>query len=183
MPRAYTKSGSIEKYESGQWSVSWSGGATGTITGPDSNGNYTVNAPSGYVSGGSGISCTTKYGGKTKVFSFKSKTLNDYQPHIDFDIDTSPSAEEDTRYITLWASFNENLPKDVTINYRGSVPFSGRYTMNDRYYSGTQSVHGISYICEKGESSFKQYIGNLPRPSTFHLDNADFSKITYTLSW
>ena len=186
MPRAYTKSGSIEKYESGQWATPvWSSsnkGVKGTITGPDSNGNYTVNAPSGYVSGGSEISCTTKYGGKTKVFSFKSKTLNDYQPYIDFGIDTSTSAG-DTRYITLWASFNENLPRDVTIHYQGSVPFSGRFTSNDIYYSGTESIKDFSYVCGKGKSSFKQYIGNLPQPSVFHLDNADFSKITYTLSW
>ena len=71
MPRAYTKSGSIEKYESGQWATPvWSSSNKGTITGPDSNGNYTVNAPSGYVSGGSEISCTTKYGGVSKVFWF-----------------------------------------------------------------------------------------------------------------
>lgn len=68
MPRAYTKSGSVEKYESEQWATPvWSGSVTGTVTGPDSNGNYTVNAPTNYVvtntdvSWNHGVTCTTNY--------------------------------------------------------------------------------------------------------------------------
>ena len=45
--RCYTKSGSVEKYESNLWSSPTAGnwstmGVLGTITTPDSNGNYTV---------------------------------------------------------------------------------------------------------------------------------------------
>ena len=76
MSRAYTKSGSTEKFESGQWTTpSWSSTSNkGTVTGPDSSGNYTVNAPSGYIKGTSSdysITCTTIYGGVSKTFYFK----------------------------------------------------------------------------------------------------------------
>ena len=78
--RAYTKSGSVEKYESSQWSTPvWSrSSAEGTVSTPDSNGNYTVTAPSGYKenSNGGTVTCTTKYAGAVKVFYFEQAAIN-----------------------------------------------------------------------------------------------------------
>jgi hypothetical protein len=81
--RCYTKSGSVEKYESNLWkspiSENWStGGDVGTITTPDSNGNYTVtpggdfedsdtHAPTSYY-------CFTKYNNVITYFYFKKST-------------------------------------------------------------------------------------------------------------
>lgn len=70
--RCYTKSGSVEKYESNLWSME-SVGVSVTITGPDSSGNYTVTPPSGYEDSNTPteLYCYTMYGGVKKTFYFK----------------------------------------------------------------------------------------------------------------
>ena len=70
--RCYTKSGSVEKYESNLWSMD-SVGVVVTITGPDSRGNYTVTPPSEYEDSNTPTEfyCTTMYGGVKKTFYFK----------------------------------------------------------------------------------------------------------------
>ena len=70
--RCYTKSGSVEKYESNLWSMG-SFGVAVYITGPDSSGNYTVNPPEGYEDSNTQteFGCTTNYGGIKKTFYFK----------------------------------------------------------------------------------------------------------------
>lgn len=72
--RCYTKSGSVEKYESNLWSMG-SFGVAVDITGPDSSGNYTVNPPAGYEDSNTPteFGCTTYYGGVRKTFYFKEK--------------------------------------------------------------------------------------------------------------
>lgn len=76
--RCYTKSGSVEKYESNLWSSpstsNWSSiGIVGKITTPDSNGNYTVTPAPGYgdANGQTEFYCYTMYGGIEKTFYFK----------------------------------------------------------------------------------------------------------------
>lgn len=76
--RCYSKSGSIEKYESNLWitpiSANWSSlGILGTITTPDSNGNYTVTPAPGYEDSNTAteLYCNTMYGGVRKTFYFK----------------------------------------------------------------------------------------------------------------
>ena len=78
--RCYTKSGSVEKYESNLWSSptmgNWSSmGIVGTITTPDSNGNYTVTPEQSFEdsSDATTYSCFTEYGGVKKTFYFKKK--------------------------------------------------------------------------------------------------------------
>lgn len=78
--RCYTKSGSVEKYESNLWksptSGNWSSlGILGTITTPDSNGNYTVTPEKSFEdsSDTTTYSCFTEYGGVKKTFYFKKK--------------------------------------------------------------------------------------------------------------
>lgn len=70
--RCYTKSGSVEKYESNLWSMD-SVGVSVIITGPDDSGNYTVTPPSGYEDSNTPTKfyCTTIYGGVRKTFYFK----------------------------------------------------------------------------------------------------------------
>lgn len=81
--RCYTKSGSIEKYESNVWSSptfeNWSSmGIVGTITTPDSNGNYTVRPASDYTDSDKTTTdyCFTVYGGIKKIFYFKKKFIS-----------------------------------------------------------------------------------------------------------
>ena len=78
--RCYTKSGSVEKYESNLWSSptfgNWSSmGVAGAITTPDSNGNYTVTPNQNFEdsSDTTTYSCFTEYGGVRKTFYFKEK--------------------------------------------------------------------------------------------------------------
>lgn len=76
--RCYTKSGSVNKYESNLWSSQSSGnwsssGIVGKITTPDSNGNYTVTPAPEYEDSNTptGLYCYTMYGGVRKTFYFK----------------------------------------------------------------------------------------------------------------
>ena len=76
--RCYTKSGSVEKYESNLWSSpstgNWSSmSVLGTITTPDSRGNYTVTPAKGYGDSNTQTEfyCYTMYGGVRKTFYFK----------------------------------------------------------------------------------------------------------------
>ena len=78
--RCYTKSGSVEKYESNLWKSptlgNWSStGVAGTITTPDSNGNYTVTPEKSFEdsSDTTTYSCFTEYGGVKKTFYSKEK--------------------------------------------------------------------------------------------------------------
>lgn len=79
--RCYTKSGNKEVYEANLWQPTgypnWSNsGIVGTITTPDSNGNYTVTPRKGYKD--SKIStefyCYTMYGNVKKTFYFTQNT-------------------------------------------------------------------------------------------------------------
>lgn len=76
--RCYTKSGSVEKYEPNAWSSptagNWSSfGVLGTITTPDSNGNYTVTPANRFEDSiiKTEFYCYTMYGGVRKTFYFK----------------------------------------------------------------------------------------------------------------
>ena len=117
--RAYSKSGSIQKYESSQWSTpTWSSSsAKGTVSTPDSDGNYTVSAPSGYRenSNGGAVTCTTKYGGVAKMFYFVPNTTTNINIYfnitlINYRSNSIPS------YIKAELAFTANpLPRDILI--------------------------------------------------------------------
>ena len=79
--RCYTKSGSVEKYESNLWSSPTAGNWStvvllGTITTPDSNGNYTVTPGGDFVDSDTPTSyyCFTKYNNVINYFYFKEST-------------------------------------------------------------------------------------------------------------
>lgn len=87
--RCYTKSGSVEKYESNLWKSptmgNWSTmGLVGTITTPDSNGNYTVTPEQSFEdsSDTTTYSCFTEYGGVKKTFYFKKKEERELRYYI-----------------------------------------------------------------------------------------------------
>ena len=105
--RCYTKSGSVEKYESNLYSMG-SFGIAVDITGPDSSGNYTVNPPKGYEDSNTPteFGCTTDYGGIKKTFYFTYTTIQitvyykvigyNYNRHVAFDCIISGGTENDT---------------------------------------------------------------------------------------
>ena len=85
--RCYTKSGSVEKYESNLWSSptawNWSTlGVLGTITTPDSNGNYTVTLGGDFTDSDTPTSyyCFTKYHNVINYFYFKKSITPDPTP-------------------------------------------------------------------------------------------------------
>lgn len=81
--RCYTKSGSVEKYESNLWSMD-SVGVAVVITEPDTFGNYTVIPPEGYEDSNTPTKfyCTTIYGGVRKTFYFK-ESIKEIDIHTD----------------------------------------------------------------------------------------------------
>ena len=85
--RCYTKSGSVEKYESNLWSSpsagNWSTlGVLGTITTPDSNGNYTVTLGGNFTDSDTPTSyyCFTKYNNVINYFYFSHQITPDPTP-------------------------------------------------------------------------------------------------------
>ena len=96
--RCYTKSGSVEKYESNLWKSptggNWSStGVLGTITTPDSNGNYTVTPEQSFEDSNdiTTYSCFTEYGGVKKTFYFKkTQQLHQYSLQLALNIAFDP---------------------------------------------------------------------------------------------
>ena len=92
MPRAYTKSGSIEKYEGGMTvTISTSSVTKPTIT-PDTNGNYSWPSISNYTYNSNATSgdfyLTTNYQGKTCIAYYK-KNINVTSVTISFKMSTT----------------------------------------------------------------------------------------------
>ena len=95
--RCYTKSGSVEKYESNLYSMG-SFGVAPVITGPDSSGNYTVTPPEGYEDSNTPteFGCTTDYSGVKKTFYFKkTQQLHQYALQLAINISFDPRRYED----------------------------------------------------------------------------------------
>ena len=99
--RCYTKSGSVEKYESNLWSMD-SVGVSVIITGPDDFGNYTVTPPSGYEDSNTPTKfyCTTIYGGVRKTFYFKESIKEIYL--------TAGIGHQEETFIIVYLAFGNN---------------------------------------------------------------------------
>lgn len=141
--RCYTKSGSIEKYESNEWSSptseNWSSmGIVGTITTPDFNGNYTVTPASNYTDSNETTTyyCFTVYGGNKKIFYFKkidtTITINiiinvfgyqSYNGNLVFNCDVLSNADKDATNIL---KNNSIILSYGVVNNRGPV---GNYSV------------------------------------------------------
>lgn len=159
--RCYTKSGSVEKYESNLWSMG-SFGVAVDITGPDSSGNYTVNPPEGYEdsSDTTEFGCTTDYGGIKKTFYFKENGIiitiriyvngyKDYAGNVVFNFDVSCDNSE------IATSILNN--KSITLSY-GVVTHAGpvgSYSVMVKYdmtllAPGIRYVDGKTYYIDMG---------------------------------
>ena len=136
--RCYTKSGSVEKYESNLWespiSGNWSTmGVLGTITTPDSNGNYTVTLGGDFEDSDTPTSyyCFTKYHNAINYFYFKPITP---EPPVTPD----PTPENGTMTLSLFAMNSTNGNKIVFgCNVSASPSFTGanfRVTLTFEYY-------------------------------------------------
>lgn len=156
--RCYTKSGSVEKYESNLWSSpssdNWSTlGVVGTITTPDSNGNYTVTIGGDFTDSDTPTSyyCFTKYNNVINYFYFKKSITPD------------PTPVDAKMTLSLFASTNGS--KIVFgCNVSASPSFTGgnfRVTLAFEYYehdlSGTLSgpyTKNLSFIVTSSSDSF-----------------------------
>lgn len=131
--RCYTKSGSVEKYESNLWSSPTAGnwstlGVLGTITTPDSNGNYTVTLGGDFADSDTPTSyyCFTKYNNVINYFYFK-KSITPEPTPVDAKI---------TLYLSVRNSIN---PGKIVFgcNVSASPSFTGenfRVTLIFDYY-------------------------------------------------
>ena len=136
--RCYTKSGSVEKYESNLWKSPTSGnwstmGVVGTITTPDSNGNYTVTLGGDFEDSDTPTSyyCFTKYNNAINYFYFKTSTP---RPPVTPD----PTPENGKMTLSLFAMNSTNGNKIVFgCNVSASPSFTGgnfRVTLTFEYY-------------------------------------------------
>lgn len=153
--RCYTKSGSVEKYESNLWSMD-SVGVAVVITGPDSSGNYTVTPPSEYEDSNTptGLYCYTIYGGVKKTFYFKEKITT-----INIKIRIGVIGENSGGNIVFKctiSSDDDNIMNDILRNNSIILSYSvvntngpvGKYTT--RVTSGMTLLNpGISYVFGK----------------------------------
>ena len=160
--RCYTKSGSVEKYESNLWKSPTSGnwstiGVVGTITTPDSNGNYTVTLGGDFTDSDTPTSyyCFTKYNNAINYFYFKKSITPD------------PTPVNGEMTLSLFASTNGG--KIVFgCNVSASPSFTGgnfRVTLAFEYYehdvSGTLSgpyTKNLSFTVTSSSDSFSNEV-------------------------
>lgn len=134
--RCYTKSGNVEKYESNLWGdpgyLNWSdSGIRGTITTPDSNGNYTVKPAKGYKDSkiSTELYCYTMYNNIKKLFYFTRDT---------------PS------YTTITFRLSSiNTRGYITINCSQSSPIGANITCKIERISGNGIKRIYSLVYEK----------------------------------
>lgn len=109
MPRAYTQSGQKGVYEPNEWKTPTWSGLPGSIIGPDSNGNYTVNPPSGYkiTTDTSQDYCETEYHNvKHKIYI----VMN----NITINVTVNISISGGTSYFAR-VHANMSVPCDITV--------------------------------------------------------------------
>lgn len=169
--RCYTKSGNIEKYESNAWSSpifgNWSSmGIVGTITTPDSNGNYTVTPASNYTDSDKTTTdyCFTVYGGIKKIFYFKKKIIDininitatgyqDYKGYLVFNCKISSNVDSvaggilASNQIIISYQVVDAAESKIVGNYSERVKFDMtmlepgiKYSMDSRYYISVQNI-------------------------------------------
>ena len=139
--RCYTKSGSVEKYESNLWKSptggNWSStGIVGTITTPDSNGNYTVTPEQSFEdsSDTTTYSCFTEYGGVKKTFYFKKKKGTGY----DLYCRVLYIYGNTTGYNPNYSKFSDKFGIDIINTYNAKITYGEIYKDHkDGYFGGT----------------------------------------------
>lgn len=194
--RCYTKSGSVEKYESNLWSSptmgNWSSlGILGTITTPDSNGNYTVTPEQSFEdsSDATSYSCFTEYGGVKKTFYFKKKEEKELRYYINCKLwvigdgnDISICADIESYDTLMPIPVHDLLRKDVidthikvfvrTFGHDGQIDFElSSYTWN-----GYQTPH-FKFTTRLGDN----YNDN--KPQEYGIGNLNTKNKTITSTY
>ena len=152
--RCYTKSGSVEKYESNLYSMG-SFGVSAIITGPDSNGNYTVTPPEGYEDSNTQteFGCTTDYGGVKKTFYFKENasiikiliTVIGYRDYAGNLVFNCTASSDNSEIATSVLSNNTIILYYRVVTGSGLV---GSYSVRVKYGDNPLSP-GIKYVEDK----------------------------------
>ena len=201
--RCYTKSGSVEKYESNLWKSptmgNWSSlGILGTITTPDSNGNYTVTPEKSFEdsSDTTTYSCFTEYGGVKKTFYFKKKgkTITKYVisiingPSYNYDdsnyIDSGDYEQgeiyiSDYKCIQVVAYYSDNTSKTLSFNdndnpgfiiYVSYIYYKWEYDTSNQEYNTLKRNTLYTHLSSKEET----HIGDTSTSCViFHRGNED----------
>ena len=184
--RCYTKSGSVEKYESNLWkspiSGNWSTtGILGTITTPDSNGNYTVTAGNNFIDSDTTTSyyCFTEYAGIKKTFYFKKGIVSisihvniqvigyrDYGGNVVFNCTISSNNDAITTNILRNNSITLSYSVVTAAGPVGS--YSARVTSDMtllapgiRYVEGKTYYIGTNYPCSPSSGTTGEYEWNI----------------------
>ena len=161
--RCYTKSGSVEKYESNLWSSPTAGnwstmGVLGTITTPDSNGNYTVTLGGDFADSDTPTSyyCFTKYNNVINYFYFKKSITPD----------PTPVNGKITLYLSVRNSVNPGKiefgcnvsasPSFTGGNFRVTLIFD--YQENDMFGNLSSYTKSLSYTITSSSDSFSDEV-------------------------
>ena len=142
--RCYTKSGSIEKYESDKWegiisTTPFSGGNTPYISSaPNSNGNYQVSSRDSNNT----TSCTTRYGGVTKIFTF---TVDKKIAYMVITIKVKPNYGPSTDSGNYCDYLYINWPKSYIGEYSINIHFNAKGG-NFNIYKNTNSNGGNEFF-------------------------------------
>lgn len=203
--RCYTKSGSVEKYESNLWhsptAGNWSTlGVLGTITTPDSNGNYTVTLGGDFTDSDTPTPyyCFTKYNNAINYFYFKKSTpkpptgktitisvrisVNGYNNngHVAFiysvsgyenDMANDPLANVILRSNSISLSWRAVTPAGPFGNYTTSITSTGSLTLNTE----ANYVNGTQYYIDTGNPPYCS-----PSSGTYNGDNWEINVHTIT---
>lgn len=142
--RCYTKSGSVEKYESNLWSSPTAGnwstlGILGTITTPDSNGNYTVTPEQSFEdsSDATTYSCFTEYGGVKKTFYFKKKKGTGYDLYCRV-LYVNDDSDYSNDYNPNYSNFSDKFGINIVNSDIDEITYGKIYKDHkDGYFCGT----------------------------------------------
>lgn len=179
--RCYTKSGSVEKYESNLWKSptmgNWSSmGLVGTITTPDSNGNYTVTPPNNFEDSNTKTEfyCYTMYGSVRKTFYFKENQVTKKYTAFLWIGDVKTNGGSGLENFSEWCYFDfcdklgGPLVDNIGFNYTTlTVNGDNKPTINIKFYCLPESTGHQSYT-----GSFKFYFGLIPygsKPQDYNL--------------
>ena len=171
--RCYTKSGSVEKYESNLWESpiggNWStGGVVGTITTPDFNGNYTVTLGGDFEDSDTPTSyyCFTKYHNVINYFYFKKST---------------PKPPAVNRKITLYLSVRNSVNPgkiEFECNVSASPSFTGAnfrvtlifyYEENDMFGNLHGYTKSLSYTITSSSDKFSDEVNLHSNGAGLHM--------------
>lgn len=170
--RCYTKSGNKEVYEANLWQhpgyLNWSTiGIFGTITTPDSNGNYTVTPAKGYKDSNisTGLYCYTMYGNVKKTFyftadtpsvttiTFKLSSINT-SGYINISCSTSHPLETSVTCI-IERIYGNGIKRNYSLLYKKSNAYGGYQEFNVAEKPSRNDTYSITSVYPTESKNFK----------------------------